>query len=139
MKKTILTTAAVLLAAVGGIAAKQIDVVPRPLFMEVSDSEEFRLSEPLALRVAVSELLPAARIFAGQLERIVSFEPDVVCGKAKKVPSTSLSTGNSPRRSIASRFPDSASISRPDRPAERSMPCKPCDRSLPAAPGRVKR
>ena len=84
MKKTILTTAAVLLAAVGGIAAKQIDVVPRPLFMEVSDSEEFRLSEPLALRVAVSELLPAARIFAGQLERIVSFEPDVVCGKAKK-------------------------------------------------------
>ena len=84
MKKTILTTAAVLLAAVGGIAAKQIDVVPRPLFMEVSDSEEFRLSEPLALRVAVSELLPAARIFAGQLEQIVSFEPDVVCGKAKK-------------------------------------------------------
>jgi len=87
MKKTILTTAAVLLAAVGGIAAKQIDVVPRPLFMEVSDSEEFRLSEPLALRVAVSELLPAARIFAGQLERIVSFEPDVVCGKAKKLAS----------------------------------------------------
>lgn len=84
MKKTILTTAAVLLAAVGGIAAKQIDIVPRPLFMEVSDSEEFRLSEPLALRVAVSELLPAARIFAGQLERIVSFEPNVVCGKAKK-------------------------------------------------------
>ena len=84
MKKTILTTAAVLLAAVGGITAKQIDIVPRPLFMEVSDSEEFRLSEPLALRVAVSELLPAARIFAGQLERIVSFEPDVVCGKAKK-------------------------------------------------------
>ena len=84
MKKTILTTAAVLLAAVGGAAAKQIDVVPRPLFMEVSDSEEFRLSEPLALRVAVSELLPAARIFAGQLERIVSFEPDVVCGKARK-------------------------------------------------------
>ena len=84
MKKTILTTAVVLLAAVGGTAAKQIDVVPRPLFMEVSDSEEFRLSEPLALRVAVSELLPAARIFAGQLEQIVSFEPDVVCGKAKK-------------------------------------------------------
>lgn len=84
MKKTILTTAAVLLAAVGGITAKQIDIVPRPLFMEVSDSEEFRLSEPLALRVAVSELLPAARIFAGQLEQIVSFEPDVVCGKAKK-------------------------------------------------------
>lgn len=84
MKKTILTTAAVLLAAVGGITAKQIDIVPRPLFMEVSDSEEFRLSEPLALRVAVSELLPAARIFAGQLERIVSFEPDVVCGTAKK-------------------------------------------------------
>ena len=139
MKKTILTTAAVLLAAVGGIAAKQIDVVPRPLFMEVSDSEEFRLSEPLALRVAVSELLPAARIFAGQLERIVSFEPDVVCGKAKKVPSTSFSTGNSPQRSIASRFPDSVSTSRPGRPAERSMPCKPCDRSLPAAPGRVKR
>lgn len=84
MKKNILTTAAVLLAAVGGTAAKQIGVVPRPLFMEVSDSEEFRLSESLALRVAVSELLPAARIFAGQLERIVSFEPDVVCGKPKK-------------------------------------------------------
>ena len=122
MKKTILTTAAVLLAAVGGIAAKQIDIVPRPLFMEVSDSEEFRLSEPLALRVSSSRTAPwAARIFAGQLERIVSFEPNVVCGKAKKVPSTSFSTGNSPRRSIASRSPDSVSTSRPGRP--RSVPC----------------
>ena len=57
MKKTILTTAAVLLAAVGGITAKQIDIVPRPLFMEVSDSEEFRLSEPLALRVPSPNIL----------------------------------------------------------------------------------
>lgn len=84
MKKTILATAVALLAAVGGTAAKQIDVVPRPLFMEVSDREEFRLSDPLTLRVAVSELLSPAGIFAGQLERIVSFKPEVVCAKAKK-------------------------------------------------------
>ena len=84
MKKTILATAVALFAAVGGTAAKQIDVVPRPLFMEVSDREEFRLSDPLALRVAVPELLSPAGIFAGQLERIVSFKPEVVCAKAKK-------------------------------------------------------
>ena len=84
MKKTIFSTVAVLLATVGGTAAKQIDVVPRPLFMEISDKDEFRLSEPFALRVAVPELVSAARIFAGQLEQIVSFTPEVVCAKAKK-------------------------------------------------------
>lgn len=122
MKKTILTTAAVLLAAVGGIAAKQIDVVPRPLFMEVSDSEEFRLSEPLALRVAVSELLPAARIFAGQLEQIVSFEPDVVCGKAKKG-AVNIALDRETRRGGVSRRGFRTAHRSHGRVAPRSVPC----------------
>ncbi len=83
MNKPLFLTAMVLLTGLGGLAAQNLAIVPRPLRMEVSEKEAFRIGESLTLRVADKELETVAGIFAGQLAPLLGSTPEVLCGKAR--------------------------------------------------------